>query len=165
MGSEEGEILDDASLTSLSAAGATTAATTYRDGDSASDSQPACSLEVKDTTRAVDLEGSKQSVHQLFPNREWEQSEPEARQTAIGLWQTCSGSVTTQKNFDGALMSSEENYGVVNHSGAVPADDGDAVLGGSEMAMVGGPVPADGKNEDGNGGDHQLQTTCGNLVM
>ncbi|KID79075.1 uncharacterized protein G6M90_00g023420 [Metarhizium brunneum] len=133
IGLEDGEVLDGSHSSSLLTSGIPISGANDKDGSSVPEPQPGGPGSTESMTPASRL-GRSPSVHDLFPNREWEHTTHEARQTAMELWQSSSDNIelTTGAENEAPLVAVklEDSHGAIDHSIAIEGNKNGAAAGG-----------------------------------
>ncbi|KHO11065.1 Acyl-CoA N-acyltransferase [Metarhizium robertsii ARSEF 23] len=132
-GLEDGEVLDGSHSPSLLTSRIPIPGANDKDGSSVPEPQPGGPESTESMNPASRL-GRSPSVHDLFPNREWEHTTHEARQTAMELWQSSSDNIelTTGAENEAPLVAVklEDSHGAIDHSIAIEGNKNGAAAGG-----------------------------------
>lgn len=127
---EDGEILDGDNLPSLMASGATTPRPKSTNSSSRAELQSIDCPEIADFRKSVGQSGRSPSVHDIFPNREWECATQEIRQTAIELWKNSSDHAEAADDGLGdcssVIIKLEHSDDAVDCFGVVVGKDGES---------------------------------------
>lgn len=133
IGLEDGEVLDDSHSPSLLTSRIPIPGANDKDGSSVPEPQPGGPESTESMNPASRL-GRSPSVHDLFPNREWEHTTHEARQTAMELWQSSSDNIelTTGAKNEAPMVAVklEDSHGAIDHSIAIEGNKNGAAAGG-----------------------------------